>query len=128
MVADFNEIFREREFFNKLTQIIAVMEVEAWFIADYEHFIRMDASLRTSWLNDILDIKLETDNIESYSYPSQIIFKIWRLVGKTYKKRESDSWSICSHLDYLKYCSNDEFFKRIPSYARLINKIDELTK
>jgi hypothetical protein len=128
MVADFNEIFREREFFNKLTQIIAVMEVEAWFIADYEHFIRMDASLRTSWLNDILDIKLETDNIESYSHPSQIIFKIWRLVGKTYKKRESDSWSICSHLDYLKYCSNDEFFKRIPSYARLINKIDELTK
>jgi len=48
MVADFNEIFSEKEFFNKLTQIIAVREVEAWFIADYEHFTRMDASLRTS--------------------------------------------------------------------------------
>lgn len=128
MVADFNEVFSEKEFFNKLTQIIAVMEVEAWFIADYEHFTRMDASLRTSWINNILDIKLETDDIESYSHPSQIIFKIWRLVGKTYKKRESNSWSICSHLDYTKYCIDKEFFKRIPSYASLINKIDELTK
>jgi hypothetical protein len=60
----------------------------------------MNPALTNVFINDTLGFDLENANNESYSHPSQIINRIWRLVGKTYDKRESDSHSICSYLNY----------------------------
>ena len=127
MINAFNDFFSDKDYFDKLTQIVAIMEIEAWFLADYNHFARMDQRLVPEWINENLNIDILNDDLEAYPHPAQTLNRIWNLVGKTYKKRESDSYSICSYLDYSLYCCDENLSKRIPSFAGLFSTIDRLT-
>lgn len=123
----FEEVFGNLDYFKQLTQIIAIMEIEAWFLADYDHFSRINPVLTTDWINDELEIDLINDNIEDYPHPAEMINRIWQLVGGKYRKRESDSYSICSHLDYYLYCCDENLQSRIPSFKELFDVLDEKT-
>ncbi|MCK4408211.1 MAG: DUF4276 family protein [Bacteroidales bacterium] len=121
----FNEIFQNDSILNDISLIIAVMEIEAWFLADYPFFLKVDNRLTASKINENLSIDIENDDLEEYRQPAKIIDKIYKIVGKRYKKRESDSYSICSHIDFDELCLNQNKRNRIPSFDSLINKIDE---
>jgi hypothetical protein len=127
MLEAFNDQFRDKEYFDKLTQIIAIMEIEAWFLADYNHFAKMDQKLVPEFINENLNIDILNDDLETYSHPSQTLNRIWNLVDRTYRKRESDSHSICSHFDYSFFCCNEDLLNRIPSFARLLSTINQIT-
>jgi len=123
----FQEVFSGFEFYNQLTQVIAIMEIEAWFIADYNHFAKMNPRLTTDLINTELKLNTITDSIEDYPHPSQIINQIWHLIGRTYRKRASDSYSICSYLDYTLFCCDEALQTRIPSFTSFLRSIDEST-
>ncbi len=122
----FIKIFRNDSILENISLIIAVMEIEAWFLADYPFFLKIDNSLTASKINENLNIDIENDDLEKYRHPARIIDKIYKIVGKRYKKRESDSHSICSHIDFDDLFLNQNKRNRIPSFDSLINKIDEL--
>lgn len=119
-------IFNNNEILQKLTLIIAVMEIEAWFLADYNFFAKVDKALTVETINDNLNISIEEDDIEGYNHPAKMIDSIYRIVNKRYKKRESDSYSICSHLDFDDLYLNTDTRDRIPSFDSFVKKLDEL--
>ena len=123
----FSETFGEFGYYKMLTQIIAIKEIESWFLADYDHFARMNPLLTAEWINSELNIDITRDSVEDYPHPSMVINSIWQLVGRSYKKRATNSFSICSYLDYTLYCCDEQLQSRIPSFMELLNGIDAVT-
>jgi len=121
----FTKIFNNDAITQRITLIIAIMEVEAWFLADYNFFVKVNPALSPAKINDSLNINIVEDNIESYTHPSKIVDRIYQIVDKRYKKRESDSYSICSHLDFDDLYLNQNKRNRIPSFDLFIKKMDE---
>ena len=120
----FNEIFQNDKILNDFSLIIAIMEIEAWFLADYPFFLKVDNRLTASKINETLNINIENDELENYRHPAKIIDEIYKIVGRRYKKRESDSHSICSHIDFDELYLNQNKRNRIPSFDSFVNKID----
>jgi len=122
----FNKIFNNDEILQNISLIIAIMEIETWFLADFSFFRKVDPRLAPATISDRLNIDIETDNIERYRHPSKIVDRIYQIVDKRYKKRESDSYSICSHLDFDDLYLNQDKRDRISSFDSFIKKMDEL--
>jgi hypothetical protein len=123
----FRSIINNSDFLRRLSLIIAKMEVETWFIADYQLFERQNNLLTVDFINSNLNISIHSDEIEHYRHPSVIIDRIYRLVGRRYRKRESDSNSICSFIDFLELCYNEEKTSRIPAFSSFLQMIDGIT-
>ncbi|MQB19678.1 hypothetical protein DXT90_03420 [Agrobacterium tumefaciens] len=69
--------------------VVAVMEAEAWFLAEYGHFTRLDANLDLEKIRSELNIDLEMRS-ESFENPAQTLSTIYGLVGLTYTKSNYD--------------------------------------
>lgn len=77
----------------------AIMEVEAWFLAMYRIFERIDVALTVENIRRQLNYDLENDNPENtYFHPSVQLAQILRLAGRDYKKHQSDVSSIVSQI------------------------------
>lgn len=125
--SNFFRFIDDESILNAITLIIAVMEIEAWFLADYPFFQRMDSRLTPTRINNALAIDIENDNIEAYRHPAKIIDDIYRLIGKRYKKRESNAHSICSYIDFNDLYLNEAKRARIPSFNSFVQKLDEIS-
>ena len=102
--------------------IIAIEEVEAWFLSVPDFFMHYDASLTLTKVNEILDCDLSTIPIESLPHPSQTINKILSTVNQPYKKRLDDAHKIANCLNYeLLYL---EKINSIPPLKKLIDAIE----
>lgn len=77
----------------------AIMEVEAWFLAMYRIFERIDASLTVENIRRQLNYDLESDDPENtYFHPAVQLSQILRLIGRDYKKHQSDVLGIVSQI------------------------------
>jgi hypothetical protein len=65
---------------------LAVMEVEAWFIAEHHHFGKIDASITVPSIQAILGFNPEIDDITLRAEPRLDLENIYGLAGKTYIK------------------------------------------
>jgi hypothetical protein len=126
IISSFEEIFHDFHQSNSISLIIAIMEIEAWFLADYAFFLKIDNTLTVSRINESLRIDIENDDLENYRHPAKTIDKIYRIVGRRYKKRESDSHSICSYIDFSELCLNQNKRNRIPAFDSFVNVIEKL--
>ena len=122
----FNKIYNNDPILQKISLVVAIMEIEAWFLADFRFFEKVNPGLTSTTINESLNINIEEDDIEAYKHPAKIIDKIYQIVGRHYRKRESDSYSICSHIDFDDLCLNQNKRSRIPSFDLFIQKLDEL--
>lgn len=104
----------------------AVMEIEAWFLADYACFQKIDSSLTPTYIDNALGIHIQTDDIEAYDHPAVMIDKIFRLIGRRYKKHEEDSFQICSAIDFSELYLNDDVKSRIPSFELFLRKFEKV--
>nr|CBL42931.1 conserved hypothetical protein [Candidatus Magnetobacterium bavaricum] len=86
---------------DKIKYILAIMEIEAWFLLDKDFFTTMTDNSQE--VTRILDKK----NTEDYERPAKVIEKIYRLSGKEYNKHEDDSYNITYNLDYNFLCSGE---------------------
>ena len=94
--------------------VIAVMEVEAWFLAEYNHFLKIDPGLTPEQIQAMFGFNPQTDDMEQRPHPADDMKQIYNYVGKGYNKSEKQLNRLASHLDY-------EFI-----YMHLINSVPSL--
>jgi len=101
--------------------ILAVMEIESWFLSEWNHFKKVDTRLTPTKIQTELGFNPETDDMETRPVPSEDMTQIYRLVGKSYSKNKSQVNSIVSILDYeFLYL---ELINTVPSLGEFINYI-----
>ncbi|NET71852.1 MAG: DUF4276 family protein [Sphaerospermopsis sp. SIO1G2] len=102
--------------------ILAVMEIEAWFLAEYNHFLKLDSSLTPNKIEDFFGFNPQTDDMEARMKPSDDIKQIYNYLGKGYNKTEKQLNRLAANLDY-------EFIyiklaHSVPSLGEFIGYID----
>lgn len=80
--------------------VLAVMEIEAWFIADYSHFARIEASLTPQHVGQSLNIDFESHAIEGIAAPADLLEAVYALGGATYDKSAKDVDRTIEALDF----------------------------
>lgn len=80
--------------------IIAVREVEAWFIADHAHFPKVDATLTAAFILERLGIDVETQDVEAIPHPTGQLQDIYGLIARRYDKTIHDVNSLVNVLNY----------------------------
>lgn len=103
--------------------VLAVMEVEAWFLAEWNHFLKVSPSLTPSLIQSNLGFNPKTDDMESRNHPTEDLRQIYQLAGKPYSKARNQVNRIVSNLDY-------EFLYLqlagiVPSLGKFIRYIDD---
>lgn len=102
--------------------LLAVMEIEAWFIAEYTHFGKVDPTLTCERIRKHVGFDPSRDNVENIRHPSAKLHQIYQLVGKRYTKRKASARSTVNKLDgALLYI---DVPKRAPRLLRLLKHID----
>ncbi|MBO1056309.1 MAG: hypothetical protein HEQ27_07185 [Dolichospermum sp. JUN01] len=90
------------------------MEVEAWFLAEYNHFLKIDPGLTPEKIQAMFGFNPQTDNMEQRPHPTKDMELIYNYTGKGYNKNEKQLNRFASNLDY-------EFI-----YMHLINSVPSL--
>ncbi|BBE50959.1 hypothetical protein OYT1_ch1402 [Ferriphaselus amnicola] len=96
--AFFEEKSREWGIYVRL--IVAVEEIEAWFLAVPSFFQRIDENLTEQRVIEILGSEISDGVVESIRHPAQSINRVLNSVSKRYTKRLDDTYSIATKLDY----------------------------
>lgn len=102
--------------------IVAIEEVEAWFLAVPYFFEKIDEKLTTEKLVEILGEGFFSKSVEEIAHPAAIIAKVFETVGKKYRKRLDDAHAITDALDY-----NSLYFEKsenIATLKRLVNALN----
>ena len=89
-------------------------DVEAWFLAEYNHFLKIDPRLTPEQIQAMFGFNPQTDDMEQRPHPADDMKQIYNYVGKGYNKSEKQLNRLASHLDY-------EFI-----YMHLINSVPSL--
>lgn len=79
--------------------IVAIREVETWFIGEYTHFKKIDKRLTGHLIQKRLGFNPSTVNPEIIEHPAKTLDDIYRLVGKSYVKRRWQVQRIVKKLD-----------------------------
>lgn len=101
--------------------VVAVMEMEAWFIAEATHFAKVDPSLTRQCILDKLNIDIEAD-AEEIERPSHALPKIYDLAGVSYDKTRADLDRTIAALD-LKQYNDQAAFLRAKSVQPLFDRL-----
>ena len=105
----------------KVSWIIAVMEIEAWFLAEHSHFSSISPQLTRQSILASLGIDVVTEDMEKRRHPSVDLDAIYNLAGTSYKK---DLESIKKTVDMLDYLQIYESMKHVRQLYLLVQTID----
>lgn len=97
--------------------IIAIHEIEAWFMAETNHFRKIDKRLTGRFIKERLGFDPYITDPQTRVHPAKDLNNIYRLVGKSYTKRFNATIRVVNKLD----------FNNIRSYLRYdIRSLDRL--
>jgi hypothetical protein len=107
--------------------VIAVNEIESWFLAECSHFQKIDNNLTISKISSNLGFNPCVDDMTLRSHPAKDLHDIYQLVDLAYldgngKKRKNRIERTVEHLDYPDIYLN--LPKKITKLNDLISKID----
>jgi hypothetical protein len=80
--------------------IIAIHEIEAWFMAETNHFRKIDKRLTGRFIKERLRFDPYSINPELRVHPAEDLDNIYRLVGKSYTKKYNTTLRIVNKLDF----------------------------
>lgn len=80
--------------------LLAVEEVEAWFIKEYSHFKKIDSRLNPKEFKIKFGFDPSNENAEAIRKPAALLNKIYQSVGKAYKKDRITVSRTVNVLDY----------------------------
>lgn len=80
--------------------ILAVNEIESWFIAEENHYQQLSKNLTISLVNYITNIDIQKDTTETIPHPAEILHTIYQKVNFAYHKKRSQVQRTVSVLDY----------------------------
>lgn len=99
----------------------AIMEVEAWFLGMKHLFESVNPVLTSDYIKSQLGYDLEKSDPETtYCHPAKVVGEIMGLVGKQYRKRESEVKSLVSYLtkEHYEGLMDSEICSTFTSYAK----------
>ena len=108
-----------------VTSVIAVMEIETWFIGETHHYMRYDSELNDELIQKnvkIIGFNPFVDRLENIAEPAEALNKIYMLVKKHYSKRRKTRNKTINALDMSNLYVNVS--QRLNSLGNLINEID----
>jgi len=83
--------------------ILAILEIEAWFLAEVTHFPKIDPAITVAAIKATLGFDPENDDMEQRPTPTEDLNKCYAIGSKTYQKRNAQD--TIDALDYaLVYC------------------------
>lgn len=100
--------------------ILSVMEIEAWFLAEYNHLLNIDTSLTPSYVAANLGFDPSVDDMTLRIAPATDLKNIYDLVGIKYTK--GDAPQTVNHLDFENLYVN--LTDKITELGNLIAEID----
>jgi len=110
---------------DKLKIFLAIMETEAWFLADPNLFQSINPKLTPEYIEEKLGCDLKNQDPETaYKHPATIIKKIYNLIGMKYRKREDDSYKIVGHIDFAHLYFDTGEENKINSFHIFVNEIE----
>ncbi len=80
--------------------IIAIHEIEAWFLAETNHFKKIDKRLTGHFIKEHLGFDPYVIDPESREHPAKDLDNIYRLVGKSYTKKYNATTRVVNKLDF----------------------------
>lgn len=80
--------------------IIAIHEIETWFLAEVNHLRKVDKRLTGHFIKENLGFNPYTIDPESRIHPAKDLNDIYQLVGKSYTKRYGQILKIVNRLDF----------------------------
>jgi Domain of unknown function (DUF4276) len=104
------------------TIIIAVNEIEAWFLAECNHYKCIDNRLTNTHIQKNIGFDPCNDDMTLLTHPSENLRNIYQLVGKTYSKNKKHVERTVECLDYANLYLNVS--PNISKLNSLITRID----
>ena len=103
-----------------VTFILAILEIEAWFLTEATHYPRIEPSITVSAIKTNLGFDPENDDMEQRLYPADDLNACYAIGGKTYVKH--DAKITVDALDYALIYT--ELRGKIGYLSHLISAID----
>ncbi len=103
--------------------VLAVMEVEAWFLAECTHFARISPALTIPHIKAAVGFDPCTDDMELRDHPSEDLDKIYRLAALPYDKKRGTVQLMIEALDFAEICL--VLVNKFDSLRLLIRTVDE---
>ena len=104
-----------------VTFILAIMEIEAWFLAEGSHFPKIGPSITTASIQANLGFNPDHDNMELRLSPADDLNACYAIGGKSYEKHQAEI--TVNALDYAVIYT--ELRNKIKYLDKLISIIDE---
>lgn len=104
--------------------VVAIHEIEAWFMAETNHFRKVDKRLTGSFIKDYLGFNPFTSSAELREHPAKDLNDIYQLVDKSYTKRQWQVEKLVKRLD-LEHLLKD-VRKELKSFDKLVSILENL--
>lgn len=101
--------------------LLAIMEIESWFIAEGTHFCRLDETLTKEHIETSLFIDISPENVENLSEPAKCLNEIYKLAGQAYNKKRANVQRTVDLIDYARLYI--EVPHKVGSLKRLIDEL-----
>jgi hypothetical protein len=82
--------------------VLAIMETEAWFIAEHTHLAKVDPRLTPEFVESHLGFNPNRDDMQLLDNPAADLQRIYSLVGRSYSKKRDRINELVGRLDYLR--------------------------
>ncbi|MEL4898493.1 DUF4276 family protein, partial [Crocosphaera sp. Alani8] len=92
------KFFRETEI--PIAMILAIMEVEAWFLAEYNFLSKIDKRLTSEFILQNYGLDLRKIDIETIPHPYDDLQKIYQLIDRNYDKKKEEVTEIVESINY----------------------------
>jgi hypothetical protein len=102
--------------------VLAVQEIEAWFLAEENHYQQISSKLSIDTVNSIAGIDVSKDSTESISQPSETLKRIYNSVNIGYQKTKKQVQRTVSALDFINLYINVK--KRNKSFNEFVSCLD----
>ncbi len=80
--------------------VLAIMEIEAWFLAEYTHFELLYTGITLEKVNIAIGDDAQTLDVENIAHPSETLNTVYKLVGRGYRKKKDQVSDIVDAIDY----------------------------
>ena len=80
--------------------VVAVMEIEAWFIQETKHFTYLNPVLTPQKIREVTGFNPLIDDASDVNHPSSLLNSIYQVVGLSYTKKAFHVQMTTDYLDY----------------------------
>ena len=101
--------------------VLSIMEIEAWFISEYTHFPRIDASITVEAIRNALGFDPEHGDMSQRGNPAADLNACYRLGGRTSSKTNAGVTVAALDYDFIYV----ELRNRIPYLEKLLRIFDD---